>query len=211
MAYTLQTLYTEVQNEVDDQDSKALTVIKQALNDGGERIWQAAQFSFKEQAPLYLSSVDGTQSYSLASLSFGRILQIGYKGNGDADYTKLKEISYDEFLQRNTDPTVTSRPFAYALYNNTLYLLQTPDYSGSNNIRIVSDKPFTRLELDADVPLIPQKYQEVLKAYAKAAYWDFDDDTRANGEWARFESLLRNMKADELDATSGVKVGRLFR
>lgn len=214
MAWDLQTLYGEIQNEVDDQESDSLTVIKANINDIGREIWYYTPgWSFRD-ARNYFSTVSGTREYVLdteiSDPTPGKILRVGYQGDGDTRYDKLIELSVPEIENIKDSGSSNSRPRYFAIHRGRLILHPTPDYSGTNNIEIVSSKDYTELTADADVPGIPEKYKHVIKAGVKAMFWHYDDDLRENIVWQKYYDLLGWMMQDDLDQTMAPKKGRLF-
>jgi len=212
MAYTYDGLAAEIQNEVDDQTSDALTAIKQYINDIGEEIWQEEAWSFRD-ATVYLNSVANQQTLDLTTLitDLGKINVVGYKGENETEFFPLNEISIQTLRNRYTDTTTASKPVVWAWYNGLLYFAPIPNYSGTNNIQIDYDKNWTDLTADADVPGIPVKYKRVLKAGVKAMFWNFDDDLRESPAWQTYLRFLGSMRAEDLDRTLTPHRGRLLR
>ena len=211
MAWTYQDLYDEIEAEVDDNTSDAETVIKGFVNDVCEDIWQSSNWSFK-YANTTISSVSGTRTYDLSSevSDYAKILTIGYQGEND-DYPTVKnEISFQSLATRYPDDDTTGTPILWSLYGDTLYFFPIPDYSGTNNITINYQKVFTRLSATTDVPAIPEKFRDVIKAGVKAKFWSYDDDTRSVEERNNYVNGLARMLIAESDRTLTPKRPRLF-
>lgn len=212
MGYNYGDLATEIQNEVDDHTSDALTAIKQYINDMGEEIWQEEVWSFRD-ATIYLSSVANQQTYDLAALitDLGKITIIGYQGENETEFFPLNELSIQTLRSRYLDTTTASRPIAWTWYNSLLYLYPIPSFTGVDNIQIDYDKNWTELDEDDDVPAIPVKYKRVLKAGVRAMFWNFDDDLRESPAWQTYLRFLGTMRAEDLDRTLTPHRGRLLR
>jgi len=212
MAWTYSQLQTEIQNEVDDDSSDGLTVIKQFINDISREIWQRHPWPFRS-ASTYLSTTDGDATYDLSSLITDLLIlnTVGYKGSGENDFILLDPIDVQRFNNLYHDRTNESRPVKYCFYNNILNLWPMPDYTGSSNLEVTYDKLFTELTGNNDVPAIPEHWKAVIKAGVKALFFDYDDDTRAAGQKSLYEQGLRDMAFQELVGDLAPKRVKLFR
>lgn len=211
MAWDFQTLYGEIQDEVED-DGEDLSVIKQFINDVCRKIWHAEPWRFREFKDTF-PTVAGSRTYSLTSVLGYPVLQItrvSYKGENETQFVPLTERNQEYFDNYYTDLITQNRPEAYLPNADNLELHPTPDYSGGiiENVQVRGEKRFVELTADADVPLIPEDYKHVIKAGVKQMYYDFDDDTRAEVERVKFEGVngmgggLAEMRSAELDSST---------
>lgn len=200
MAWTYKSLQDELLNEVDETSSDARTLIKQAINDICSDIWFKENWSFKD-ALATISSISGTREYDLTTdvSDLGTIIAVTYKGENDSIFRPLNEVDLQGMISRYNDTTVTTRPSRWCFFNNTLYLLYTPDYSGSSNVQIYHDKIFTELSADDDVPGIPARWKYVIKRGCRWRFWNYDDDIRDASEWAVYGRGISDMRASELN------------
>lgn len=217
MAYTYGTIQTELQAELDNDDSFALVLIKQKINDVCREIWHFAHWYFRSTTE-YLNTTDEVAEYDLNSLipDYLAIQSVGYKGENDTEFRSLKEMSLQAYDGQNRDTTNASSPIRWILRNKTLILWPKPDYTGTDNLKIAYEKKFTELVNDDDVPIIPVDYKAEIKCGVRGYFWQLDDDLRADGELYQFHGrdgeggMLAAMRKTAIDQTNSPKKGHLF-
>lgn len=211
MTWTYQQLQTEIQNEVDDDTSDGLTVIKQFINDICREVWHSRDWSFKN-ATSYIDSIADQSEYDLVTLipTCSKINTVGYKGENQTEFIPVRETDIQRYNSVLIDRDSSGTPMFWIYLNGTLYLWLKPDYTGTDNIEINHDVIFNELSANGDVPQIPEKYRAVIKAGVKMMYWNYDDDVRADAEEKRYFLGQRNMVLEDNGSLGGHEM-RLLR
>lgn len=186
MAETLNTYVLKVQKECDDSSTNAQSVIQQDVIEIYQEIMlQAYQYlvnSTYEDIP----GVVGTQIYT-PTASFTDVFGVSYLPVGSTDYSKLRPMSYDDYLNHYLD-TSNGRPSKFVVRGSQI-ILDRPA-SEAYTLRMFYQPVVTEL---SGTSLIPDRYTNVVKLGASYKYFAFDDNPKAVEYKGLYEEALRNM------------------
>lgn len=88
------------------------------------------------------SSINGTAYYAFSSTDYflgfsGAVTALWYSDGSNWNRIPLNgHVSMDNFLALNKGSSVGSPPEAWTIWNNSLYLYPTPNYTGTDNIEV---------------------------------------------------------------------------
>ena len=116
-----------------------------------------------------ISTVDGTESYDLAS-DFGLVEQVELVDASDStEFTILRPLSVQE-----RDASGKAEPHGYYVVGTKLFMVPIPD--AVYTLRIWYTRNGVTLALDADVPIIPLRYHHLYVKYDVAQAKRKSDD-----------------------------------
>lgn len=156
MPYTVATVRASVEAELDNTEFSDAK-ITQFMNDVNRRIINSRQWSFMESSG-NLSYTVGDATNALPS-GAQTIISLRQTAPTDADLTN-KFIDYRTAGSKFASNMANGAPAYWTYTGGQLTLYPTPDGSYTLNVRYLR-KP-TTLDDDADVPDVPEEFQEIL-------------------------------------------------
>lgn len=144
------------------------------------------------------STITDQQEYALPS-DFEKMVMVNLQTDGDWRHVQPMGDADLRFIPRLADTSArqgfsTAEPKYYIFGNHTLGLMPVPDETTSNNIKIWYQYTPDELDEDSDVPVIPSRYQHIIKFGAYANFLDRDDEhVAAERMRQRFDEKLRKM------------------
>lgn len=158
MDYQLSTVRTAVQNRLDDSQYSTV-VIDQFANDVNRDVCNSRQWRFMQKL------FSGTIETDSSSYDFPDDYQVPFSFRitaPDNSSSFLQYMSFEAFDQAYPDPSsaVAATPIIWYPFANTFNLYPTPDQNYTVDLRYLKSPAV--LTADADVPDIPEAFQEVL-------------------------------------------------
>lgn len=190
---TLANLVTQARDEVNEptegfwKDAE----IKRWLNRANRELTRA--YRLEATTPQTIDTVDGTESYALAS-DFGMPIKVEIVDDTD-DWRPLRRAQPWERIDGKDEPG------AYYITEGRLYLIPKPD--AAYEIRVWYFRSAPQLSLDADKPVIPEDYHDLLVDYAVARAKQKDDDPAYTTYDARFEDGKTEMVRQRAERDEG--------
>jgi hypothetical protein len=141
------------------------------------------------------SSISGQQEYSLPSDFEKMVLcKASYDGTNYTRVVPLNNIGQaTDLTNTNSQMYHQDQPFYY-IYGTNFGILPTFDTTLSGNIQIWYSYTPTELSDDADEPVVPSRFQSILKYWGYANYLDQNDEhTAAERMRQRFEASLERL------------------
>lgn len=159
MAYNVGNLISQVQSRLDDTGFASATLM-QFLNDTQRQITNEYRLPFME-ATASFTTVIGTASIGSLPSNFQMAINLTVT-SPDSNEKVIPYMEYEEIDHRYPDPTddTTGPPAYWYIFNGTINLSPRPDAAYGLTLRYLK-KP-TELTANADVPAIPEEYQEIL-------------------------------------------------
>lgn len=189
MAYTLGQLVADVQSKLDDTSFDS-TLIKQFINDAQREVAIKYNFPFFE-ASYSGSLVIDTYIYLIPSgIDTIEGMRITDPSGDEVDITR-NYLDFRTFDQRFPDPSENESgvPRYWTVRDGNYYLFPKPDKTYTFDIRY--QKIPTTLSADADVPEVPERFQEILVLGALSRAHKFNDEyDLADFEDRKMEELL---------------------
>ena len=106
-----------------------------------------------------ITTVDGTETYDLSS-DAGMVEQVELVDASDStEFTVLRPLSIEE-----RDASGKAEPHGYYVQNTKLVLVPIPD--AVYTLRVWYTRAGVTLSLDADVPIIPARFHDLLTLFA---------------------------------------------
>ena len=173
MSYTLSNLVSQVQSRLDDTGFSS-TTIKQFINDTQREITNDKRWRFMEATTNLTSSVG---SQSIGSFPADYQIAIDLRISSPVAYAKkLPFLDYTVVDEQYSDQTIyaNSTPMFWYEYANVPYIFPQADQVYTLTLRYL--KTPTELSADADVPQIPEEYQELLVLGALSRCHELNDD-----------------------------------
>lgn len=175
MAYQLSTLVPKVQDRLQDS-SFSSSLITQFLNDAQRELLNGKYLPFMEASQTY------TVAVGVADLTNGVGLPTNYqsalyvRNTTSGNRGAIPYITYQDFLETYPDAAGASNgvPAMWYLYAGTINLYPKPASAYTFALDYV--KAPSELTADADVPSIPEAFQEVLILGAYKRGLEFNDD-----------------------------------
>jgi len=137
-----------VRDEIDDlvKSAEATDLLRWSATKLTTQILKSASLIALEflhiQGTKQFSSVSGTESYAFSSTDYflgfsGAITALWYSDGSNWNRIPLNGyVSMDNFLVLNKNSSNGAPPTNWTVWNNSLYLYPTPNYSGPNNIEV---------------------------------------------------------------------------
>lgn len=170
MSYTTGALVTQVQNKLDDSQFSS-TLIKQFINDAQREVFNTKQLRFMETSTTF-STVAGSDE--LGTEPTNMQVPIDLCITSPVSYgTKLNFRSYTEVDQWQPISLAVGTPTDWYEFGGNIKLYPTPDQVYTITLRYL--KTPTELSADADVPQIPEEFQEILVLGALKRCLEFND------------------------------------
>lgn len=173
MAYQLSTLVTNVQNRLDDTGFSA-EIIKQFINDAQRDYLGDKRWRFMEETADFTATIG---SQLLGTLPDDYEMPITLRVTTPYNAARiLNFMDYKDVDRIYPAPTLLGNtlPFAWYEFANTIYLLPAAGQAYTLQLRYI--KVPTELSADADVPVIPEEFQELLVLGALWRCHEFNDD-----------------------------------
>lgn len=175
MSYDLGTVRTRVQQKLDNTNFETAK-LNQFINDGQRDIFNSRRFVFmeREASPTTTASSDSLSSLP-TDMQTPLSLRI-FSPTGNA--SELTYMEYEDFdrMMPNTALVSPTIPFAWYVFNLTPIIYPRADATYTLKLKYI--KSPDELEVDADVPEVPEAFSEllVLAAYKRALEHDDDYD-----------------------------------
>ena len=132
-----------------------------------------------------VTTVSGTEKYNLPS-DFGAVRQVELvDASNSNDFTELDAMSID---LREDD---TGEPTGYYVEDDDLYVIPKPD--GVYSLRVWYVKRGTTLSADADTPIIPTEFHDLIVLFAVSQAKRKDDDAAFQVYANDYEAGKRDM------------------
>lgn len=180
-------LRTEVENRGFDPTQYG-SRINQWINDAENEIARRVDYYINENSET-ISTISGTNLYSLPA-NFARVRELFATDVGQI----IQPVGLRALDASN--PTVTGRPYAYALDSASVHLYPTPDSAYTLELRYWTLPP--ALVNDTDTPTLPADYHKLLWIYATWQCYEADDDAQMGQYWEnRFEKTLALFSGDQ--------------
>lgn len=171
MPYTTAALVTQVQNKLDDSQFSP-TLIKQFINDAQREVFNTKQLRFMEASTTF-STVAGDDELGVEPTDMQ--IPIDLRITAPVNFgSKLVFRSYNEIDQWYPVPSLgVGTPTDWYEFAGNIKLYPTPDQVYTLTLRY--QKVPTELSADADVPQIPEEFQEILVLGALKRCLEFND------------------------------------
>lgn len=189
---------TKVQAEVDDTSSSASTVIDRSIKATYQEILKRVGRYLFGTSNGTETAVSGTADYT--PTGFMEMIDVQYKGVGDSDYERLKQITMEDYLANhiNDDP---SDPMYYVVNGLQVKLVPTPDDAGTIRYEYLPVKN----ELGGtETSLVPDRYEDAMIMGACYRFFAYDDNPKATEYYTFYQTALRNM-IDELSVDKVIR------
>lgn len=190
---TLANLETQVRDEINESTAGFWTSaeLRRYINEGNRILTRA--YRLESATPQTINTVDGTESYALAS-DFAAPVKIELVDDTD-DWTSLRRIDQKERVDGKGEPE------AYYIKGTKVYFSPKPD--DAYEIRVWYFVKATTLSADGDSPVIPSDYHDLIAKYAIARAKQKDDDPAYQTYDQQFEDGKREMVKDRLEEDEG--------
>ena len=174
MAYTLASIRQTVKDRLVDQNFSS-ALIDQFINDEQREILNYYDLPFN-RATVVHTLVQGASQLDLpVGHQKTKILRITAPSNYDTDITRFY-LPYGKFREAFRESSIYTEgtPRWWTIYNDQIIF----SWNADTNITLQHDylKEATALEDDADVPEIPESFQEVLVLGALVRCYETNDD-----------------------------------
>tara|TARA_R110000868_G_scaffold267_2_gene2321 strand:+ start:4251 stop:4889 length:639 start_codon:yes stop_codon:yes gene_type:complete len=191
MAYTTGALVTQIQNKLDDT-SFSTSILKQFLNDTQREIFNMRMSKFVEATQDFSTVVSQD---SIGTLPTNMQMVIDLRITGPAGYSSvLQYMDIQEFDARFPEPSLSgdALPYIWYPFGTTINVFPRPSQVLTLQLRYF--KTPTELVNDADVPQIPEEFQELLVLGAFMRALEFNDNYDQAGIIKRkFDEMVDTM------------------
>jgi hypothetical protein len=196
-------IIAKIKSRVDDDDI-ATDFLLDAINSVYFRILNDTQTFWKFlEGTTTFSTVAGTTDYSKATIAadLNRIYNLSTSNN------KVYPIAQRDFDEYVPDPSAEGNIAYYMEWGDTLKLYPIP--SGIETVNVRYYKKVTTPLVEANTPIIPIEYQELLIMGGMMAYYEQDEDfDRLDRKTKEYEVMLARMRRSdesEIDRTYTLK------
>ena len=161
-----------------------INILPEWINQAYDIMWDYRDWNFKFVAPVDLSIISGTSSYTLANVA-SDVSSIPYMYDPTND-VKLTEKKLWEILEVDPDLSLVGTPkFFYLTELGTKFgLFPIPDSSFTMKVPYYKVRP--DLSSDTDKTILPDRFDRILVDGAHAIALDYDNDPRAQRIWNKF-------------------------
>ncbi len=189
----------EIASIVEDTSQSADTDIRRMVNNKYRTVWAHAFWPELEKT-YDLNSVLEQQTYLLSAIGsdLGKVRAfLWLPENITTDYAEVFPERDIAVILRE-DNSVLGDPQIWCEWEAKIYLWPVPVYAGTNNMRVLGKKTVADLADDADEPFFPAEYHEILINGGAWAFFNKDDDTRAQIYKNDFEDGLQVMEMERV-------------
>jgi len=203
---TLEQIRAKITGRVDDTDIDT-AMLNDAINEAYFEIINDSRTFWKfMEGTTTLTTVAGTAQYE-KSVVGADIDEIYSMYHNDGVLTSINERDLDG---TNYQSDSTGIPMGYSEWAGNITLFPTP--SDDRAITVKYYKQASELVNDSDEPIIPRKFQDVLVAGAKVAFYEMDEDmSRYDRALPSYQKKLKDMiekNETASDRTFSIKIGR---
>jgi len=193
---SLSTYTTLVQTEIDDASTGALPLVQQYIREIYQEILRKVGKSLIASTTTDTVVTPLTATYTPTTEPM-EIVSVFYHNADNTDFSKLSEITEDEYLDNwiNAD---AGTPTLYYKKGLSVSLVPAPVDAGTLRMVTIDVQP----ELTT-TSIIPERYQQVVKNGATYKYKAWDDNPAATEFEGYYRRQLRDMEM-ELDTKSGI-------
>jgi hypothetical protein len=203
---TLSNIRDKVKRRVDDSDIDT-SFLNDVINEVYYEILNDSRTFWKfMEGTTTFSTVAGTSDYVKATIGsdIDEIYDIF------TDQGQLKSMNKREFDQFNYQNNVSGIPTRYIEWNGNITLYPTPSDVRQVTVRYYKDA--VELTTDAQEPLIPRKFQDILVIGAALAFYEMDEDTarydRAVPKYMKKLNDMMEKNETASDKTYAVKLSK---
>lgn len=183
---TLSTYTTMVQAEVDDASSGSRVVIQNSIKEIYQEILRdVAKFLVGTDTQTKTATA-GVRTYT-PDTDFIEIMAVHYKGAGESDYSKLEEMSQEDYLNYNVNDD-NGTPTNYFINGLKIELNKPCEDAGTIRIEYVA------VPEDVDTSsLIPDRYNNVVKLGACYKFFAYEKGAESTEYYSWYQLAKRDM------------------
>lgn len=189
MAYNLSTVRTNVRNRLDDEDFEQ-TYLDRAINYAQWEITNKHHLSIMETSTNLSVVLNDIETPVPADYHKTLYLRVTSPTGMRTDITD-RYMDYGDFVTQYIDASANPKgmPYNWSEYGRKFKYAQPADQAYTLKLDFLRKSPL--LDDDADVPDIPEEFQELLElgAYMRIAKREDDYDVKS-AEWQDYRNLL---------------------
>lgn len=195
---TLATYTSMVQAEVDDTSAGAKVVIENNLKEiYFEILRRVGRYLIGSLTQTITASV-GTRTYTPED--FTEIYSVHYANEGDSDYKPLKEMTQQEYLQRDIN-NENGTPTKYFINGLNLELDRPCGDSGLIRVEYIAVPSIVN-----GTSVIPDRYNNVMKLGGCYRFFAYEKGAEAENYFLWYNQALRDMEQELMTRGIPVKV-----